>query len=265
MADRYDKFTERARQALNLASEEATGLHQTYVAPEHILLALASIDDGLATKILEDMGVAAHKVRNAIGSLIASRVPRTDLPPGLTPASKKVVELAAEEARRLNHRYIGTEHLLLGLLREGESGAYRALEVLGVTYADARLEVMKLVASGPPQRRDPATRMVEEIRAAPLLEAAAGWPVLKPASQYRVETQWGGLFGGSSASGTLEELLNQRAAEGWRLVSAVQGIGYWWLIPRTKITYIWERLPVQPASGRPEPQLVPEIIGEEPD
>src|SRR3990167_4973813 len=120
MADRFDKFTERARRVLTLAQEEAHRFNHNYIGTEHILLGLVREGDGVAAKVLANLGVELNKVRSAV-EFIIGRGDRTVMGEiGLTPRAKKVIELAVDEARRLNHHYIGTEHLLLGLVREGE-------------------------------------------------------------------------------------------------------------------------------------------------
>src|SRR3970282_933973 len=117
MADRFDKFTERARRVLTLAQEEAQRFNHNYIGTEHLLLALVGEVDGVAPKVLNNLGVELSKVRSAVEFIIGrgEKTPTGEI--GLTPRAKKVIELAVEEARRLNHSYIGTEHLLLGLVR----------------------------------------------------------------------------------------------------------------------------------------------------
>src|SRR5204862_353953 len=111
--DRFDKFTERARKALNLAQEEARRFRHNYIGTEHLLLGLVRLGEGVAVKVLSNLGVELEKVRSAV-EFICGRGERIVLGEiGLTPRAKKVVELAVDEARRLNHHYIGTEHLLL--------------------------------------------------------------------------------------------------------------------------------------------------------
>src|SRR3712207_6782660 len=117
MADRFDKFTERARRVLTLAQEEAQRFNHNYIGTEHLLLGLVREGDGVAAKVLANLGVELNKVRSAV-EFIIGRGDRAVLGEiGLTPRAKKVIELAVDEARRLNHHYIGTEHLLLGLVR----------------------------------------------------------------------------------------------------------------------------------------------------
>jgi hypothetical protein len=138
MQDRFDRFTERARRVLFHAQEEAQRFNHNYIGTEHLLLGLLHDPDSLATKVLGDMGVESERVRSAVEHIIGrgDRIVLGEI--GLTPRAKKVIELAVDEARRLNHHYIGTEHLLLGLVREGEGIAAGVLESLGVTLERAR-------------------------------------------------------------------------------------------------------------------------------
>ncbi len=151
MADRFDKFTERARRVLTLAQEEAHRFNHNYIGTEHILLGLVREGDGVAAKVLANLGVELNKVRSAV-EFIIGRGDRTVLGEiGLTPRAKKVIELAVDEARRLNHNYIGTEHLLLGLVREGEGIAAGVLESLGVNLERVRAETTRILSQSQPQ------------------------------------------------------------------------------------------------------------------
>jgi ATP-dependent Clp protease ATP-binding subunit ClpA len=154
-SDKFDKFTERARLALSLAQEEAQKLNHNYIGTEHLLLGLTRQEEAetLSTKMLEYMGVRQEDVRAAVIH-ITGRGDRIVLGEvGLTARAKKVMELAIDEARRLNHHYIGTEHLLLGLIREGEGIAAGVLESLGVNLERARrvlVEAVSVETSGAP-------------------------------------------------------------------------------------------------------------------
>jgi ATP-dependent Clp protease ATP-binding subunit ClpC len=151
MADRFDKFTERARRVLTLAQEEAHRFNHNYIGTEHILLGLVREGDGVAAKVLANLGVELNKVRSAV-EFIIGRGDRTVLGEiGLTPRAKKVIELAVDEARRLGHSYIGTEHLLLGLVREGEGIAAGVLESLGVNLERVRAETTRILSQSAPQ------------------------------------------------------------------------------------------------------------------
>ena len=151
MADRFDKFTERARRVLTLAQEEAQRFNHNYIGTEHLLLGLVREGDGVAAKVLANLGVELSKVRSAV-EFIIGRGDRAVLGEiGLTPRAKKVIELAVDEARRLNHHYIGTEHVLLGLVREGEGIAAGVLESLGVNLERVRAETTRILSQSSPQ------------------------------------------------------------------------------------------------------------------
>src|SRR5437870_3220504 len=147
MADRFDKFTERARKVLTLAQEEAQRFNHNYIGTEHLLLGLVREGDGVAARVLNNLGIELHKVRSAV-EFISGRGDRMVMGEiGLTPRAKRVIELAVDEARRLNHHYIGTEHLLLGLVREGEGIAAGVLESLGVSLEKVRAQVIEVLKS----------------------------------------------------------------------------------------------------------------------
>jgi ATP-dependent Clp protease ATP-binding subunit ClpC len=144
--DRFDKFTDRARKVLTLAQDEAQRFNHNYIGTEHLLLGLVREGEGVAARVLENMNVELPKVRTAVEFIIG----RGDRPVvgevGLTPRAKRVIELAIDEARRLGHNYIGTEHLLLGLVREGEGIAAGVLESLGVNLDKVRHEVIRVLS-----------------------------------------------------------------------------------------------------------------------
>ncbi len=150
MSDRFDKFTERARKVLTLAQEEAQRFNHNYIGTEHLLLGLVREGDGVAAKVLANLGVELNKVRSAVEFIIGrgDRSVTGDI--GLTPRAKKVIELAVDEARRLNHHYIGTEHLLLGLVREGEGIAAGVLESLGVSLEKVRNQIIHVLNQSQP-------------------------------------------------------------------------------------------------------------------
>jgi ATP-dependent Clp protease ATP-binding subunit ClpC len=151
MADRFDKFTERARRVLTLAQEEAQRFNHNYIGTEHLLLGLVREGDGVAAKVLSNLGVELTKVRSAVEFIIGRGEQTVRGEIGLTPRAKKVIELAVDEARRLNHNYIGTEHLLLGLVREGEGIAASVLESLGVNLERVRAETTRILSQSMPQ------------------------------------------------------------------------------------------------------------------
>ena len=153
MANRFEKFSERARRVLTLAQEEAQSLNHSYIGTEHILLGLVREEEGVAAKVLINLGVGLSKVRASVEFVTG----RGDKPgateTGLTPRARRVIELAIDEARYLGHNYIGTEHLLLGLLREGEGIAFGVLDSLGITIDRARTEVERILSQTPPKSK----------------------------------------------------------------------------------------------------------------
>jgi ATP-dependent Clp protease ATP-binding subunit ClpC len=146
MNERFDKFTERARKVLTLAQEEATRFNHNYIGTEHILLGLVREGEGVAAKVLSNLGVELNRVRSAVEFIIGRGDRPTTGEIGLTPRAKKVIELAVDEARRLGHHYIGTEHLLLGLVREGEGIAAGVLESLGVNLEKVRTQTIQVLS-----------------------------------------------------------------------------------------------------------------------
>jgi ATP-dependent Clp protease ATP-binding subunit ClpC len=162
LMDRFDKFTDRARKVLTLAQDEAQRFNHNYIGTEHLLLGLVREGEGVAARVLENMNVELAKVRTAVEFIIG----RGDRPVvgevGLTPRAKRVIELAIDEARRLGHNYIGTEHLLLGLVREGEGIAAGVLESLGVNLDKVRHEVIRVLSqsssAGPAQETKRASK-----------------------------------------------------------------------------------------------------------
>lgn len=149
MADRlYDKFTKRAKQVLQLATEEARTFNHPYVGTEHILLGLIHESEGIAARVLDELGVKLAQARSAVEFIVGVGEGERHNEQELTARAKKVIEYAIEEARRLNHHYIGTEHLLLGLVRNGEGVATGVLDIVGVTLDQIRNQVMHVLRHG---------------------------------------------------------------------------------------------------------------------
>jgi hypothetical protein len=144
----YENFTDRARKVLQLANQEAQRLGHEYIGTEHILLGILSEGASVAVHAMKKLGVDLHDVRRGIAQIIlpgrgisvSSKLPQT-------PRSKKVIEYSIEEARDLHHNYVGTEHLLLGLLREQEGVAAQVLMNLGLKLEDVREEVLNLLGT----------------------------------------------------------------------------------------------------------------------
>jgi ATP-dependent Clp protease ATP-binding subunit ClpC len=161
MSSRFEKFSERARRVLSLAQEEAMRFNHNYIGTEHLLLGLVRETEGVAARVLANLGVDVARVRSAVEFIIGKgERPVSSENIGLTPRAKKVIELAVDEARRLGHNYIGTEHLLIGLLREGEGVAAGVLESLGVTLDKVRAETQRILAqaAGPAREGRPTAR-----------------------------------------------------------------------------------------------------------
>jgi len=147
----FNRFTERARKVILLAKEEAKRFNHDYIGTEHILLGLVREGEGVAAAVLASFALTPDKIRIEVEKLVQpgpTTVISGDLP--FTPKAKKVMELATEEARSLGHNYIGTEHLLLGLIREGEGVASQVLMNLGLELERVREEVMNLLGSAIP-------------------------------------------------------------------------------------------------------------------
>lgn len=140
----WQRFTERARRVVFFAQEEAGRLGENYVSTEHLLLGLVRENDSVAARILDRLGVSLGRIRSEIERQVTRGDGRLGQDMQLTPRAKRVIDLAYDEARQLNNNYIGTEHLLLGLIREGEGLAGRVLAKLGVDLERTRREVMAL-------------------------------------------------------------------------------------------------------------------------
>jgi ATP-dependent Clp protease ATP-binding subunit ClpA len=149
----FDKFTERARKVLELAQEESRRFNHDYIGTEHLLLGLVREGDGVAARVLNNMGVQFPKIRSAVEFIIGRGEGEPGLDVRLSPRCRKVLELAVDESRKLEHHYIGTEHLLLGLVREGEGIAAGVLESLGVNLEKVRSQVMQVVSGSAISRR----------------------------------------------------------------------------------------------------------------
>ena len=158
MGSRFEKFSERARKVLSLAQEEAQRFNHNYIGTEHILLGLVRETEGVAARVLANLGIDLNKVWSAVEFIIGRGEKPVQGEIGLTPRAKKVVELAVDEARRMNHTYIGTEHLLIGLLREGEGVAAGVLESLGITLDKVRSETHRILSQSSPTSSGYGTR-----------------------------------------------------------------------------------------------------------
>src|SRR5258705_1714831 len=145
----YERFTDRARKVMQLANQEAQRFNHEYVGTEHVLLGLIKEGSGVAANVLRNLDVDLRKIRNEVEKIVQAgpeMVTMGKLPQ--TPRAKKVIEYAIEEARNLNHNYVGTEHLLLGLLREHDGVAAQVLMNLGLKLEEVREEVLNLLGAG---------------------------------------------------------------------------------------------------------------------
>jgi ATP-dependent Clp protease ATP-binding subunit ClpA len=169
----FERFTDRARRVVVLAQEEARMLNHNYIGTEHILLGLIHEGEGVAAKALESLGISLEAVRQQVEEIIGQgqQAPSGHIP--FTPRAKKVLELSLREALQLGHNYIGTEHILLGLIREGEGVAAQVLVRLGADLNRVRQQVIQLLhgrapeeaaSGGPVPLISPSRHWMEEIR-----------------------------------------------------------------------------------------------------
>ena len=154
----FERFTDRARRVVVLAQEEARLLNHNYIGTEHILLGLIHEGEGVAAKALESLGISLEAVRAQVEEIIGhgGQAPSGHIP--FTPRAKKVLELSLREALQLGHNYIGTEHILLGLIREGEGVAAQVLVKLGADLSRVRQQVIQLLSGYAGPRRRPRVR-----------------------------------------------------------------------------------------------------------
>ena len=151
MADNLDRFTKRARRVLTTAQEEARNLNHRFIGTEHILLGLVAEEGGVAMRVLSELNITAEQVRRTVERTVGRGTRPATMQPSLTPRTKRVIELAVDEARKLGHHYIGTEHLLLGLVREGEGVAADILKRLGAPPEKIREQVNRMLNETPVQ------------------------------------------------------------------------------------------------------------------
>jgi ATP-dependent Clp protease ATP-binding subunit ClpA len=164
----FQRFTDRARRVVHLAQEEARRLNHNYIGTEHILLGLIHEGEGVAAKALESLGISLEAVRAQVEEIIGQGQTAPAGPIPFTPRAKKVLELSLREAQ-LGHNYIGTEHILLGLLREGEGVAAQVLVKLGADLSRVRERVL-LLLTGEGEQAGATTRLVRLAVPAELLD-----------------------------------------------------------------------------------------------
>jgi ATP-dependent Clp protease ATP-binding subunit ClpC len=167
VSSKLDRFTQRARRVLALAQEEAERLNHTYIGTEHLLLGLVKEENGIAGQVLRRLGVTPQKVEEMVLRMSGPgrRTPHSK--PDLTPRIRRVIELAVDEARRMGHHYIGTEHLLLGLVRLGDGMAVDILKSLGLSLEQIRRETNRMIqettAAARPRRERPKTPLLDQL------------------------------------------------------------------------------------------------------
>lgn len=170
MADKFDRFTKRARRVLTLAQEEAQRLNHNYIGTEHLLLGLVREENGVAVRVLRDLGVDPKQIRERVERTVGRGQRAMYGKLSLTPRTKRVIELAVDEARRLGHHYIGTEHLLLGLVRAGEGVAVDVLKGLGIGLDKVRSQTARVMmesssqsSSSPAKEANKNTPLVDQL------------------------------------------------------------------------------------------------------
>jgi len=210
----FERFTDRARRVVVLAQEEARLLNHNYIGTEHILLGLLREGEGVACMALAKLGISLEAVRTQVAEIIGhgGSSPSGHIP--FTPRAKKVLELSLREALQLGHDYIGTEHILLGLLREGEGVAAQVLVKLGANLSSVRQQAIQIMSEvgiesvidprGPGERgegrlrpgRRPVTRPIRGHAGLPDLSGGAGHVGRHPGSRRRPARGWHDPSGG---------------------------------------------------------------------
>jgi hypothetical protein len=166
----FERFTERARRVVVLAQEEARRLDHNWIGTEHILLGLIREGEGVAAKTLESLDISLDAVRQKVEEIIGrgQQPPSGHIP--FTPRTKKVLELALRESQQLGHNYIGTEHILLGLIREGDGVAAQVLVTLGADLNRVRQQAIQLLHGHSAEEPAPARSAERELRLLPALK-----------------------------------------------------------------------------------------------
>lgn len=171
---RFDKFNDQARMVFHYAQEEAQRFKNNYIGTEHLLLGLIRDENNVASTILRDLGIELIKLRTAVEFINGSGVDVIRAQVGLTSQSKKAIELAVDEARRLGYHYIGTEHMLLGLIREGNGIAAGVLQSFGVTLDRAYMKLLQILPdTQQPASNDPSATFTTQATDTPISETPA--------------------------------------------------------------------------------------------
>ncbi|PJF43504.1 MAG: NDP-hexose 4-ketoreductase [Phototrophicales bacterium] len=159
--NKMERFTQRARRVLSLAQEEAERMQHSYIGTEHLLLGLMREEGGVAGRVLSELGLDQRRVEELIERMTSSKRTTEPTQMDLSPSTKKVLELAVDEARRLNHHYIGTEHLLLGLVRQNDGVAIEVLKRLNINPDDIRRQTRRILQEDPDRNRRPSSESRE--------------------------------------------------------------------------------------------------------
>jgi Clp amino terminal domain, pathogenicity island component/UvrB/uvrC motif len=167
----FERFTDRARRVVVLAQDEARLLNHDYIGTEHILLGLLHEGEGIAAKALESLGISLDAVRQQVEEIIGQgqQAPSGHIP--FTPRARKVLELSLREALQLGYNYVGTEHILLGLVREGDGVAAQVLVKLGADLNRVRQQVIQLLHGDPAEEPVSARSAAQELRLLPAVQA----------------------------------------------------------------------------------------------
>ncbi len=204
----FERFTDQARRVVVLAQEEARRLNHNYIGTEHILLGLLSEGEGVAAKALESLGISLEAVRVQVQETIGQGqvTPTGHIP--FTPRAKKVLELSLREALQLGHNYMGTEHILLGLIREGEGVAAQVLAAVGADDARVREQVVRLL-TGEGEQAGPRARLVRMTVPEDLRELEEQVAQVRRQKQAAVEA--GDVEGAAALGDREQQLLADRA------------------------------------------------------
>ncbi|GIL12711.1 MAG: ATPase [Chloroflexota bacterium] len=154
--NKMERFTQRARRVLSLAQEEAERLQHNYIGTEHLLLGLMREEGGVAGRVLRDLGLEPRRVEELVEQMTRASARTSPAALDLSPGTKRVLELAVDEARRMGHHYIGTEHLLLGLVRQSDGVAIDVLKRLGISPEEIRRQTRRVLQESPVQSNQPA-------------------------------------------------------------------------------------------------------------
>ncbi|MFC1463834.1 MAG: ATP-dependent Clp protease ATP-binding subunit [Candidatus Brachytrichaceae bacterium NZ_4S206] len=167
MAGKIDRFNQRARRVLQIANDEAERLSHNYIGTEHLLLGIVKEENGIAGRVLRELGAKPERVAEMVERMTGAGRRAPSSKPELTPRTKQVLEFAVEEARKLSHSYIGTEHLLLGLIRHGDGVAIDVLRQLGLTPDRIRRETMRAIQQEQPEGAKAASALPSQKKERP--------------------------------------------------------------------------------------------------